>query len=177
MAGPEVVPHAHGGVDSSGTVMAMVFQNFIQTPLFTLSWTPSNSGAYAGTCIFLIALAMIGRSLMAVKSVLDQRWLNQARDRRFVVVAGQTPESERADSDPSAMNMSLLTANGVEEKVRVVRRTAGAPVMPWRFSVDLPRAALVTLMAGVGYLLYVLLSDFLQPVALLTSGSTGCWLL
>lgn len=145
--------HSHGGTDANGVVMAMVFQNFIKTPLYTNDWTPTTPGAYAGTCIFLIALAMFGRSLMAVKAMLDQRWLDQARDRKFVVVAGQTTESQRAYNDPSAKDMVLLTENGVEEKVRVVTRTAGPAVMPWRFSVDLPRAAMVTLMVGVGYLL------------------------
>ncbi|WEW61408.1 hypothetical protein PRK78_006898 [Emydomyces testavorans] len=141
------------GSDESSAIMPMVFQSLIQTPLYTTAWTPSNSGAYIGTCIFLIVLAMFGRGLIAVKSMLDQRWLDQARDRRFVVVAGQTPESERVHHDPNARNATLLTESGMEEKVRVVTRTAGPPVMPWRFTVDLPRATLVMVMVGVGYLL------------------------
>ncbi|KAI1910096.1 hypothetical protein LOZ12_004229 [Ophidiomyces ophidiicola] len=145
--------HGTGGGDPSSAIMAMVFQNFIQTPLFTTTWTPKTGGTYAATCIFLVLLAMIGRGLIAVKAALDQRWLNQARQRRFVVVAGQSPQAERAYSDPDAKIMTLLSENGVEEKVKVVTRTAGPPVMPWRFSVDLPRAAFVTLMAGVGYLM------------------------
>ncbi|EAS27432.3 copper transporter [Coccidioides immitis RS] len=147
-----VAGHSHGGGPDS-SIMAMVFQNFIQTPLYTEAWTPATGGTYAATCIFLIVLAMLGRGLIAVKAMLDERWLNQALERRFVVVAGQTPESERAYNDPGAKNATLLTERGVEEKVRVVRRTSGAPVMPWRFSVDLPRAAFVTVMVGVGYLL------------------------
>ncbi|EEP81152.1 conserved hypothetical protein [Uncinocarpus reesii 1704] len=151
-AAPQPVGHSHGG-DPSSMIMAMVFQNFIQTPLYTVAWTPATGGTYAATCIFLIALAMLGRGLMAVKTTLDQRWLNQARERRLIVVAGQTPESERVHNDPEAKHAVLLTEKGVEERVRVVRRAGGPPVMPWRFSVDLPRAALVTVMAGVGYLL------------------------
>ena len=53
-----------------------------------------------------------------------------------------------------ASNATLVTARGVEESVRVVRkRTRG--VAPWRLSVDAPRAAYATVMVGVAYLLYV----------------------
>ena len=48
--------------------------------------------------------------------------------------------------------MNLVTANGVEERVRVVRR-AGRETAPFRLSVDVPRALLVVVIAGVAYLL------------------------
>lgn len=67
------------------------------------------------------------------------------------MVADKTPMSERLERDPDAKH-AVLSANGVEEHVRVVQQ-ANHGVQPWRFSVDLPRAALVTVMAGVGYLL------------------------
>ncbi|PGH04192.1 hypothetical protein AJ79_07170 [Helicocarpus griseus UAMH5409] len=158
--------HSHGG--SSGTPppsdpssspapimelsMTMVFQNMQNTPLYSNAWTPNSSGTYAGTCIFLIVLAIIFRSLLAAKSVLEHRWAAAAHLRRYVVVAGQMPEAERVLADPSASTGTLVSANGVEEKVRVVR-SLGAETAPWRFSVDLPRAALVMVIAGVGYLL------------------------
>ena len=46
----------------------------------------------------------------------------------------------------------LISERGVEEEVRVVR-SHKRPAMPWRFSSDLPRAAYVTVIAGVAYLL------------------------
>jgi hypothetical protein len=134
----------------------MTFLNSETSNLFGAGWTPSTTAGYAGTCIFLILLAMLGRGLIAIKSILEQRWLDAARSRRYVVVADQTPVAERvaaADRDPDTKTSMLVSAQGVEERVRVVQRRAGPPVMAWRFSTDLPRAGLVTVTAGVGYLL------------------------
>jgi hypothetical protein len=39
-------------------------------------WMPMSSSAYAGTCIFLILLAVIFRFLIAFKSVLENRWID-----------------------------------------------------------------------------------------------------
>ncbi|KAL1960491.1 hypothetical protein VTO42DRAFT_7790 [Malbranchea cinnamomea] len=153
--------HDHSSMPSSSTsssshmdmTMHMLFANSHDTPLYSSAWTPTSTGSYAGTCIFLIILAMIARALLALKAVMEKRWLHAARARRYIVVAGQTPESERVGMDADAKTGSLITARGVEEKVRIVHQAAGPPVMPWRFSVDLPRALLVTVIVGVGYLL------------------------
>ncbi|KAM3074947.1 hypothetical protein ACMFMG_008353 [Clarireedia jacksonii] len=54
--------------------MAMVFFQSVTTPLYSTAWTPSGDGPYAGTCIFLIALATIHRILHAVKcAIIDTR--------------------------------------------------------------------------------------------------------
>jgi copper transporter 1 len=47
--------------------MAMTFFTATSTPLYSMAWTPSSSGQYAGTCIFLIAFAAIFRALLAVR--------------------------------------------------------------------------------------------------------------
>ncbi|KAE9364461.1 hypothetical protein N431DRAFT_496960 [Stipitochalara longipes BDJ] len=47
--------------------MAMTFFTSRNTPLYSMSWTPSSTGQYAGTCIFLIAFATIFRALLAVR--------------------------------------------------------------------------------------------------------------
>merc|ERR1712225_119132 len=39
-------------------------------------WTPNSPGAYAGTCIFLVLLAVIFRSLLAVKAWKERAWLD-----------------------------------------------------------------------------------------------------
>ena len=65
---------------------------------------------------------------------------------------GKPTEEERINADKEGKNMVLRSERGVEERVRVVRRHIRT-VTPWRLSVDLPRAAYVTVMAGVGYLL------------------------
>ncbi|KAL1980516.1 hypothetical protein VTN96DRAFT_4001 [Rasamsonia emersonii] len=136
----------------SSTMMTMVFTNSQNTPLYSSSWTPSSSGQYAGTCIFLIILAFIGRALVAFKAVMERRWLATALNRRYVAVAGRSTEAAAIDADPDSQKARLLTANGVEESVKVVRRTSDGP-QPWRFSVDLPRALLYLCIAGVSYLL------------------------
>lgn len=134
--------------------MEMIFVNSHSTPLFSKSWTPSTTGQYAGTCIFLILLAIAFRGLLATKHVLESRWSAQARNRRYVVVAGRTPESGNIENDPDAKEGSLITAQGVEERVKVVR-TAKQPAIPFRLSVDVPRAGLTFVITGVGYLLCV----------------------
>lgn len=136
---------------TSGSHMTMVFFSATNTPLYSDMWTPSSAGAYAGTCIFLILLAIVYRGGYALKDYLENKWLASALKRKYVVVADKTPISEQVASD-SDSKTGILTTNGVEETVRVVQ----APVshtQPWRFSVDLPRAALMTVNAGVGYLL------------------------
>jgi len=47
--------------------MSMTFFYSIVTPLFSNTWTPATTGQYAGTCIFLIVLAAVHRSLVAFR--------------------------------------------------------------------------------------------------------------
>jgi copper transporter 1 len=131
--------------------MTMAFFNSQATPLYSKGWAPSSTSGYAGTCIFLVILTLIFRSLFAVKHILEQRWSDKAWERRYVVVAEKQPVSEQARTDPD-LKTAILTANGVEEHVKVIHRPSRS-IQPWRFSVDLPRALLVTMMTGVGYLL------------------------
>ncbi|KZF20845.1 hypothetical protein L228DRAFT_249663 [Xylona heveae TC161] len=132
--------------------MQMTFFSDETTPLYSTGWTPSGTGSYAGTCIFLILLAVIFRALFAFKHVLEKRWLDQALNRRYIVVAGEVPEAERSLNDPDAKTGTLVSSKGLEERVRVVRRHARG-ISPWRLSVDVPRAGIATVIAGVGYLL------------------------
>lgn len=89
---------------------------------------------------------------MAGKHILEHRWLDQQLNRRYVAVQGIPTEEERINADTEGKNMVLRSERGVEERVRVVRSHVRT-VMPWRLSVDLPRAVYVTVMVGVGYLL------------------------
>jgi hypothetical protein len=143
------------GMDSSSTDMPMMANAFTashHTSLYGPGWTPSTSGGYAGTCIFLVFFAILLRLLFAFKAVLEARWAIAAKHRRFVLVKGRSTEAGRIDQDPDAKTGSLITVNGVEENVKVVTGNKGA-VMPWRLSVDLPRAAITTVIAAVAYLL------------------------
>ena len=135
-------------------MMSGVFVNSQTTSLYSDMWTPTTAGGYAGSCIFLVILATVLRALFAVKAILEHRWLAQARNRRYVLVKGRNTEAGNIDVNPDAKEGSLVTANGVEEKVKIVR-TATRGTVPFRLSVDVPRAALVMIITGVAYLLYV----------------------
>ena len=132
--------------------MVNAFYFSTSTALFSTAWTPRGKGTYAGTCIFLIILATLFRGLAAGKHVLEHRWLDQELNRRYVVVRGKPSEAERITSDSESKTATLITERGVEEDVKVVRKTRRT-ITPWRLSVDVPRAVYATLMAGVGYLL------------------------
>lgn len=137
-----------------------VFQTTLATALFSTAWTPTTTGAYAGTCIFLIVLAALFRGLLALKSWQERRWLAAEMARRYVVVRGKAPLAEALARDAAAAGKTgattmVLSENGVEENVVVVgnRGAAAGHARPWRLSVDPLRAAVDTVVAGVGYLL------------------------
>ncbi|ATY61284.1 Ctr copper transporter [Cordyceps militaris CM01] len=133
------------------SMMAMVFQTQTATPLYADAWTPRNSGAYAGTCIFLIVLSVVARLLVALRATQEARWLDHDAQRRYVTARGRVPLAEAVAHDPEAKTM-VLSANGAEETVVVVARKDAA-ARPWRFTVDPVRAVLDTTIVGVGYLL------------------------
>jgi len=143
----------HGSGGGAMTMMSAVFQTERATPLYSLGWTPGSAGAYAGTVLFLVALAALFRGLLALKAWQESRWLDAELKRRYVVVQGKLPLTEQVSRD-SLAKRATLTENGVEEDVVVVRKNH-TPVRPWRLSVDPLRAVLDTVIAGVGYLLYV----------------------
>ncbi|KAK4237840.1 Ctr copper transporter family-domain-containing protein [Achaetomium macrosporum] len=137
---------------SSSPLMMSVFQNSMSTSLFSSRWTPNSTGTYAGTCIFLIVLAVIFRGLLAFKSWQETKWLDRELNRRYVVVNGKGPLAENLSRDSLAKGAMVLSENGVEENVLLVRRRTPC-ARPWRLSVDPLRAVIDTVIAGVGYLL------------------------
>jgi hypothetical protein len=112
---------------------------------------PESIGGYAGTCIFLIILAVTFRGLLAVKAWKEAAWMDAEFKRRYVTVAGKQPKSERISAESDSRKM-ILSENGVEEDVIVVQRK-GVNARPWRFSVDPVRAFMDVIIAGCGYLL------------------------
>jgi hypothetical protein len=130
-------------------MMNMVFFTASNTPLYSNSWTPTSPGAYAGTCIFLIILAIFFRLIFTAKAYFEAKAIQSALKRRYVVVEGEGPE--KIASDATSMT-GILTTNGVAENVRIVQAPAKL-IQPWRFSVDLPRALLMTSAVAIGYLL------------------------
>jgi copper transporter 1 len=146
------MPMSSSAPMSMGSMGSMVFHTSTHDPLYSTRWTPHSAPAYAGTCIFLILLAALWRGSFAFKAIVERRWLDAALKRRYVVIAGKPREAERVSQESEGKGVVLLTERGVEEEVRVVRSKARA-VMPWRWSVDLPRAFMVFVISGVGYLL------------------------
>lgn len=165
------------GDSSMSHGMAMTFFNARDTTLFSTAWTPSSTGAYAGTCIFLIVLSILYRAMFAYRHILELKWHDKATNRRYIRVA----EPPRSDSDAETQagealraqekdEQATLTVRGIEEKVKVVmtpRRQVQS--VPWRVSTDLPRAALFAATAGVGYLLYVSRDGFSLTITWLTT--------
>lgn len=135
---------SHGG-------MAMAFVTSTTTPLYAEAWTPTTAGQYAGTCIFLIFLSIILRALFTAKTYLEIKAVKSALKRRYIVVAGEKAVVDSAADDANSMT-GVLTTNGVQEDVRIISAPV-SHIQPWRFSIDLPRALLMTVVAGVGYLL------------------------
>ena len=143
---------------------SMIFSTSHKTPLYSGDWIPTSGGAYAGTCIFLVVLAILSRCIQAYSTILETRWRDKASKRRYIVVAGET-EAEREKQlgfrDASEKNdEATLTVRGLDERVRVLsspRRKC--QTQPWRLSTDLPRASIFTVLSGVKYLLYVYFSS------------------
>ena len=133
--------------------MSMIFTDAHSTPLWSSAWMPTSTGGYAGTCIFLAVFAIISRLLQAERHVLELKWHDRAVKRRYILVAGE-PGTESEKLTPRASDEAILTIRGAEEKVRVVRGSKrDIECTPWRLSIDLPRACMFTVQAGVGYLL------------------------
>ena len=137
--------------DHTASQMHNVFFSSISTPLYSTGWMPKTTAGYAGTCVFLIFFTIIFRSLFAIRANWENRWRDQAYHRRYIVVANKQPISERIRAEPD-LKTGVLTVNGVDENIKVITKSLRGP-QPWRFSQDLPRAALYTLIVGVGYLL------------------------
>ena len=96
-------------------------------------------------------MAMVFRGLLALKGWKETAWLDAEFNRRYVVVAGKQTKTERISQD-SGSKLLILTENGVEEEVMVVKKRSSG-VRPWRLSVDPIRAVIDTVIAGVAYLL------------------------
>ena len=135
--------------------MAMTFSNSHDTSLFSKLWTPTSDGSYAGTCIFLIILSIIDRCLFAFKAIMERRWLATHLNHRHIASTDKSPEAERANTNPETPCVTLVSARGKEESVRIVQQAA-PDILPWRFSIDFPRALIALCITGVSNLLYVL---------------------
>lgn len=158
--------------DMPASQMQMVFFTSRTTPLLSAAWSPATTGQYAGTCLFLVVLAAAFRALVAAKAVQERRWAARVRRRpaadgargsrgEVAAVTGvdNSAAVERKEARAglvsratSASASSTGTGTGTGGAVASPQPRV-APVQPWRLSVDLPRACLVLVLVGMGYLL------------------------
>ncbi|KAJ6086842.1 hypothetical protein N7467_005756 [Penicillium canescens] len=139
--------------------MAMTFFVSFKTPLFSTEWTPGTQGQYAGTCIFIIALAVIMRVLLAVKPILEGRlWTDSIHDHMLHdhsnLEAGKSPRA------PSGVRMSA--------------QEIGSRWASWRVNPAAGRATYEVVLAGVAYLL--MLAVMTMNVGYFMSVLGGVWL-
>ncbi|RPB27516.1 hypothetical protein L211DRAFT_779621 [Terfezia boudieri ATCC MYA-4762] len=134
--------HSSTETSSGSSMMKMAFHTSTIDNLFSEAWTPKTIGQYAGACIFLIVLAIIYCALAAFKSIQDAKWHKDERA-RGIVVAG------------TRRNKTVGSGNSGEGEEKENPWTA-----PWRLSIELPRAAISTVVSGVGYLLMLAVMTF-----------------
>ncbi|CAH0050764.1 unnamed protein product [Clonostachys solani] len=123
--------------------MTMTFFDSIKTPLFSSAWAPTTTGQYAGTCIFLIFLALIFRVLIAFRPVLEASvW----RGSQSAIGA----HSHGEDADKSGLPRHPSQYGWITFRSELRRRWTG-----WRASAATGRACYELVIAGIGYLLMI----------------------
>ncbi|KAI0601003.1 Ctr copper transporter family-domain-containing protein [Biscogniauxia sp. FL1348] len=115
--------------------MAMVFFQRVTTPLYSLAWTPTSEGSYAGTCIFLIMLGVAHRILIAFRSAL----LYSKSE------LGQVVSKEPFINDDAYYRNSPESVGN-----RLRSHWIGHP---FRVATETTRAVLEVIISGAGYLL------------------------
>ncbi|KAJ5726324.1 uncharacterized protein N7483_007681 [Penicillium malachiteum] len=114
--------------------MSMTFFTSFKTPLFSADWTPTSKGTYAGTCIFLIALSVILRVLIALRPVLESRlWTDGVRH----------------NSEPLIDTIPGKHVSGVQQSLNEFSKRWSR----WRVNPAAGRATFELIVAGISYLL------------------------
>ncbi|KAI1377018.1 Ctr copper transporter family-domain-containing protein [Hypoxylon crocopeplum] len=116
--------------------MAMVFFQSVTTPLYSSAWTPQGEGSYAGTCIFLIVLALVHRILIAARSIIFDSNTTLHRHRKEVT----------SDSDDYPGSRSELESMGLQFRSQWNSH-------PFKVATETSRALLEVMIGGIGYLL------------------------
>jgi solute carrier family 31 (copper transporter), member 1 len=111
--------------------MDMIFHQSVTTPLFSAAWAPAGQASYAGTCVFLIVLALVHRILQAaIHTVL---------------------RSTRPSNDTG----SAYVATDVEGKRSALARQLGTEwhMHPFELGTEIVRGLIDVFVDGIGYLL------------------------
>ncbi|KAI2780527.1 Ctr copper transporter family-domain-containing protein [Daldinia loculata] len=121
----------------SSAEMAMVFFQSVTTPLYSTAWTPQGQGSYAGTCIFLIVLALLHRILIALRSIIFDS--NPGLHRHSKAISS-------SDSDDYPGSRSDLELMGGQFRTQWNSH-------PFKVATETFRALLEVVIGGIGYLL------------------------
>ena len=135
-------------MDASHT--QMTFFSASNTALLFPWWTPSSEYQYATTCCILVLVAGSFRALLSYKHMLERHWLHEEKDNRDDIF-DHIPLA-RFHKRSKVSSGATLESNGGEEQVGELGRAIRSK-HPWRFSVDVPRAFLVTMISTLGYFL------------------------
>ncbi|OTB00398.1 hypothetical protein M426DRAFT_237391 [Hypoxylon sp. CI-4A] len=128
-----------GEMEMDDSQMVMTFFFSYTTSLFSKSWTPTNPAQYAGTCIFLIVLAITMRVMLVLKPILERSLWNAAVE----------PGGELIPDDEAGFQKGEIIRPHIKRVYSAVIRRWAA----WRFRTSLSRAIFELLLATVGYLL------------------------
>lgn len=117
--------------------MSMTFFTSFKTPLYSEDWIPTSEGTYAGTCIFLIALSVILRVLLALRPILESRlWTDGIR--------------HSGGGDPLIGERDMgKHVSGVQQSMAEL----GSRWSRWRVNPAAGRATFELIVAGLSYLL------------------------
>ena len=74
--------------------MMMTFFTSTKTPLLSETWTPSGTGNYAGTCIFLIIFGAIFQALLASRASWQRKQREIEMNRRVIIVDGSGKKND-----------------------------------------------------------------------------------
>ena len=136
--------------------MPVVFFTSTTTPIYSISWSPSSTGWYAVTCIFLIIFAAGFKFLRVYRARQEHRWKEDESRRQFLIRGigdnGYYGEEAKTEEGPKIEEDSSIW---IKIKITVLDKALYKPPSsrPWRISEDVPRACLDVVVAGVGYLL------------------------
>ncbi|KAL4860646.1 Ctr copper transporter family-domain-containing protein [Aspergillus spectabilis] len=142
------------------STMSMSFFTSFKTILYSNSWSPTTEGQYAGTCIFLIVLAVILRFLIALKPILERRlWTDGPRNTIHLLSNTDTP----------------LEQGGLEKGAEPsLARDIGSRWSNWKVNSAGGRATYEVVLAGVAYLLMIAVMT--MNVGYFLSVLGGIWL-